>query len=95
MNHQYLQCSEVLGRFTRAIVIIQYMVGTWIILCRIWNSPKALEWFHQRIQQRLVHFTPQEEKRLDKESTEECQDPIDEKIESNPEHSSSYVFPRI
>ena len=95
MNHQYRECSEVLGQFTRAILIIEYIVGAWIILCRIWNSPKALEWFQRRIQQRLVHFSPQQESSSDKESTEESQDPIDEKVESNLEHPSSFVFPKI
>jgi len=58
---QYYACGTTLHRFTQLIILSQYIVGSWFIFSRIWNSPRALRWIQKQIQNRLQKFDSENE----------------------------------
>jgi uncharacterized membrane protein len=66
------RCNLKMHVFTIIMVVVQYIVGMWMIYCRIWNDSETLRYLRKKIQHRLEQF-PDNDKCLDKRDTIACQ----------------------
>lgn len=54
--------------FTMVMVIIQHIVGIWMVSCRVWYKPRVLRWLAQEIVDCLTHLADLDKHDNDNES---------------------------